>query len=88
VSQSGVLQLAAAWRRPVLASSGPGPLRDTVTEYGLGEFVEPDDLAAIVAGVQRLIARGPADTNSFARYDAASSWRANIDGLARLLQRL
>ena len=88
VSQSGVLQLAVLWEKPILASSGDGPLRAAVTGYGLGIFVEPDDPAAITAGLQRLIADPPATAAAFARYNAAASWQANIDGLARLLRAL
>ncbi len=86
VSQSGVLQLAVLWEKPILASSGDGPLRAAVTDYGLGIFVEPDDQAALTIGLQRLIAAPVASGEGFARYTAASSWQANIDGPARLLR--
>jgi glycosyltransferase involved in cell wall biosynthesis len=88
VSQSGVLQLAVLWEKPILASSGEGPLREAVTGYGLGIFVEPDDQVALTAGLQRLIAGPGPDHDAFVRYNAASSWHANIDGLARLLRRI
>ena len=88
VSQSGVLQLAVLWEKPVLASSGKGPLRETVIAYGLGLFVEPDDVDAITTGLQRLITEKPAKPGNFARYNAAASWQSNIDGLAKLLKSL
>ncbi|MES2491754.1 MAG: glycosyltransferase [Pseudomonadota bacterium] len=88
VSQSGVLQLAASWKKPVLASSGEGPLRQTVTKYRLGEFVAPDNVDAIIAGLDRLMTQTPAAPDNFDRYNAAASWTANIDGLCRLLTAL
>ncbi|MCX6975831.1 MAG: glycosyltransferase [Verrucomicrobia bacterium] len=49
-SASGVLNTAVSARKPVLASSGAGPLKTAVTKYRLGVFVEPDDLEGIVKG--------------------------------------
>lgn len=54
-SQSGVLNTAAHVDKPLLASCGPGPLRDCVEKFGLGDFVAPDDAQAVSAGVARLI---------------------------------
>jgi glycosyltransferase involved in cell wall biosynthesis len=54
-SQSGVLNVAARARRPVLASAGSSPLKDCVKKYQLGIFVEPDDEMAIIQGAQELI---------------------------------
>jgi len=54
-SQSGVLNTAAHVDKPLLASCGPGPLRDCVEKFGLGEFVGPDDAQAVSAGMARLI---------------------------------
>lgn len=54
-SQSGVLNTAAHVDKPLLASCGPGPLRDCVEKFGLGDFVAPDDAEAVSAGVARLI---------------------------------
>ena len=83
VSQSGVLQHAVDWSKPILASSGPGPLRETVERHGLGVFVEPDDPAALVAGLNALLVdRTP--KGAFARYRASASWRVNIDRLIEL----
>ena len=81
VSQSGVLQLAALFDRPLLASGGTGPLRDTVDRFGLGLTVEPDSAEAIAAGLQRLIADRPDVAGGFARYRATTSWQVNVDRL-------
>ena len=49
VSQSGVLLVAANWGKPVLASSGPGPLSTVVRRFGLGVAVEPDSVDWVVS---------------------------------------
>lgn len=85
VSQSGVLQLAALWRCPVLASSGDGPLKDTVERYGLGVFVEPDSCSAVAAGLQTLCAHGTDYSAKFLEYNRNTSWEANVAGLRHLI---
>lgn len=81
VSQSGVLQIAANWNKPILASSGHGPLRDSVIQNQLGVFVEPDSAEAIAGGISRILAEQAEAPANFARYRARSTWRENIDKL-------
>jgi hypothetical protein len=76
-----VLQIAALFDRPVLASGGAGPLRQTVDAFGLGLTIEPDSAVAIAAGLRELVARRPGLSAQFARYRATMSWRANVDRL-------
>ena len=84
VSQSGVLLLASNWAKPVLASSGPGPLTSTVARFGLGPTVPPDDLAALRNAMAALLER---DDSSHARADGwpafrrHASWDRNVAGL-------
>ena len=74
-SQSAVLNVAARARKQVLASSGPGPMREVVERFGLGVFVEPDSLDAIARGLRELMERPPApDWEGYERY---ASWTAN-----------
>lgn len=86
VSQSGVLQIAALWDRPLLASGGPGPLRDTVDEFELGLTVEPDSVPAIATGLRRLIDQPQDHAAAFARYRATTSWAVNIDRLLEVVE--
>jgi glycosyltransferase involved in cell wall biosynthesis len=81
VSQSGVLQIAALWDRPLLASGGPGPLRDTVEGFGLGLTIEPGSVPAIVSGLRRLIDQPQNRNANFARYRATTSWAVNVERL-------
>ncbi|MGE3689835.1 MAG: glycosyltransferase family 4 protein [Novosphingobium sp.] len=85
VSQSGVLQIAANWDRPVLASGGPGPLRDAVQAFGIGEWIEPDSVPAIVAGIARMRKGGASHSEAFKAYREHASWAKNIDGLIAII---
>ncbi len=54
-SQSGVLHVAAAFGKPVIAS-GVGELGRTVGRYGLGPVVPPGDADALAREIERLAA--------------------------------
>ena len=88
VSQSGVLQIAALWDRPLLASGGAGPLRDTVEGFGLGLAIEPDSTLETVAGLRRLIDEPKDRSAAFARYRATTSWAVNIDRLLEVVSQV
>ena len=88
VSQSGVLQLAALWSKPVLASSGDGPLKCTVEDFGLGVFVAPDSSSALAEGLQVLCSGTTDFAGNFAVYNRTMSWQANVDGLIRLIRQV
>lgn len=85
VSQSGVLQIAALWDRPVLAAGGNGPLRETVERFALGVVVEPDSGLAIAQGLRTLIAERREVAAGFARYRASQSWAVNVDAMLELV---
>jgi glycosyltransferase involved in cell wall biosynthesis len=74
-SASGVLNAAVSCRKPVLASSGPGPLKTAVEDYQLGWFVPPDNDAAILEGARRLIVE-PGQPE-WERYERENSWEEN-----------
>lgn len=54
-SQSGVLNTVASAGKPVLASSGDSPLKESVLRFGLGVFVPPDDLNELTIGMGRVV---------------------------------
>ncbi len=74
-SQSGVLNIAARARKPVLASASAGALIECVKKFELGVTVEPDSAAAVVRGMKQLLATTPA--GRWADYEAAASWSVN-----------
>ena len=80
-SQSGVLNVAARARRPVLASAGESPLKDCVEKFRLGVFVDPDDMRALKEGIKKmasgewLAASGEPDWEG---YEAFASWDVNV----------
>ncbi|WP_158241544.1 glycosyltransferase family 4 protein [Novosphingobium sp. TH158] len=88
VSQSGVIQIAAQWDRPVIASSGAGPLQETVEGNGIGIFVEPDSSEAIERGLRQLMTDKTDRSAGYAAFRQNASWEANVDGLLRLMDRV
>jgi glycosyltransferase involved in cell wall biosynthesis len=80
-SQSGVLNVAARSRKPVLASSGAGPLSETVRRFRLGVVVESDSLVEVEEGMRRLLAE-PVKPR-WDEYEAFASWRVNAEGILR-----
>lgn len=78
-SQSGVLNIAARARKPVLASASPSALMQSVRNFSLGIAVAPDSLEAVVAGMRSLMASPPPPR--WEEYEAASAWGTNALGV-------
>ena len=79
-SASGVLNAAVSARKPVLASSGSGPLKTVVNKYHLGVFVEPDDQEEILRAASELATRyhsHATPTPAWDRYENENSWEKN-----------
>lgn len=85
VSQSGVLLLASNWGKPVLASSGPGPLSRTVGKFGLGLTVPADDVAALRDAMARLIDQGVGPLG-WPAFRAHATWDSNVAVLLRAFE--
>jgi glycosyltransferase involved in cell wall biosynthesis len=83
LSASGVLNAAVSARKPVLASSGLGPLKSTVEKYQLGVFVKPDDAEEILRGATKLVkisATGKCEFGlkpAWEKYELENSWEEN-----------
>lgn len=80
-SQSGVLNLAARARKPVLASASPSAMIESVKKFLLGVAVAPDSLAAVVEGIRDLLVASPQPR--WQDYEAAATWDANARGILR-----
>jgi glycosyltransferase involved in cell wall biosynthesis len=74
-SASGVVNTAIFYRKPCLASSGPGNLCSVVQKYGLGIWVEPDDLNALKVGMERWRTDPPIPR--WEAYEEENSWQRN-----------
>jgi glycosyltransferase involved in cell wall biosynthesis len=93
-SQSGVLNVAARARRPVLASAGESPLKDCVQRFRLGVFVESDNLGALKEGM-RVVAsdewRAASGEPDWEGYEAFASWDVNVakilEGVEKIRQK-
>lgn len=87
VSQSAVLHLAANWDKPVIASSGPGPLVDTVARYGLGIIVEAGSEEDLVRALEK-VRRCEYPQMDWRGFREAASWSTNVDCLLEALEQL
>ena len=84
-SQSGVLNIAARARKPVLASAAPGPLVNAVSRYGLGVVIEPDSLEALVVGIRHLVSKEMRPR--WDDYEQYAAWDVNVRKLLEALDR-
>ncbi|HEX9785120.1 MAG TPA: glycosyltransferase [Opitutaceae bacterium] len=82
-SASGVLSVSSQFRKPCLASSGPGPLRTLVRKYGLGVWVEPDSAEAVGRGMRQLLVDDIKPR--WEDYVRENSWDENAHIVARTL---
>ncbi len=74
-SQSGVLNLAAKARKPVLASASTSPMIEAVIQYRLGFVVKPESCDAVVSGMRSLLNEGL--TPDWNGYETSASWDVN-----------
>ena len=82
-SASGVLHLAAHYRKPMIASAGASALLDTVRSFDLGVVVQADDATALVQGIQHWLRNTPAP--DWQGYEGANSWERNAELVAHAL---
>lgn len=76
-SASGVLNLAACYRKPCLVSAGQGSLQNVVRNYKLGLWIQPDNQEAVTAGIQAWIANPtPPDWEAYLK---DNSWHRNAE---------
>jgi glycosyltransferase involved in cell wall biosynthesis len=82
-SASGVLNVAAHFRKPVLVSCGESALGSAVERYRLGVRVEPDSAEALARGLGTLL-----DTNLVSDWDGYfrdHSWATNARRVIRAM---
>jgi glycosyltransferase involved in cell wall biosynthesis len=78
-SQSGVLNIAARARKPVLASASPSPMIESVKKFQLGVAVAPDSQAAVTDGMRQLIST-PIQPR-WQDYEDTAAWVDNARGV-------
>jgi glycosyltransferase involved in cell wall biosynthesis len=82
-SASGVLHLAAHYRKTMIASAGASALLDTVRSFDLGVVVQADDATALIQGIQHWLRHPPAP--DWQGYECANSWERNAELVAQAL---
>lgn len=87
-SQSGVLNVAAFYERPVLVSSAP-VLRETVEVCDIGYACEGDTPAQIAQGIDTICQRIEGGyEHAFADYKRRFSWEENVSRTLNVYQKL
>jgi len=76
-SASGVLNVAANFRKPCLVSSGNGPLKSVVETYRLGTFNAPDSEEAIIDGLSKVLSAKDRFAMDWCGYERDYSWEKN-----------
>ena len=76
-SASGVLNVNAQFKKPVLVSCGPSPLKKVVQKYHLGPWVEPDSSTEIERGLEQLVSRPRWPGAEWEAYIKDHSWEEN-----------
>ncbi len=72
-SASGVLNVAAQFQKPVIASSGEGPLPELLKRYAIGHWCDPDSAEAISAALAK-----PLPSLDWNSYLADNSWEKSV----------
>jgi glycosyltransferase involved in cell wall biosynthesis len=80
-SASGVLNVVANYRLPVVASAGDSSLLSAVQLYRLGVAVSPDDTPALTTAIRSILANPPEP--DWQGYTAANSWERNAELVAQ-----
>lgn len=87
-SQSGVLNAAMHFRRPVLVSPAPA-LRETVTSVDVGVASEDDGPSGIAEGIRCIYDRlHDSHVHDFEGYLRLNSWRANVERTYSVFQNI
>ena len=82
-SASGVMHLAAHYRKPMIASAGASSLLDAVRRFQLGVIVAPDDPVALQQGMAQLLQQRLSP--NWQAYGQANSWDSNAQLVAQAL---
>ncbi|RZK46041.1 MAG: glycosyltransferase [Pedobacter sp.] len=79
VSQSGILNKIAPYRKKVIVSDSSSSLNQAVVEFGLGIIVPESNVAALAEGIKRLVLTDQEKINrGWGRYIATASWERNV----------
>ena len=85
VSASGVLNIAVARRKPILASGGEGPLETALRKYPIGKWIENIDEESLMSAVTSMT--NEAGNFKFSEYLEDHSWERNAETVKQAIFR-
>ncbi|SDL60135.1 Glycosyltransferase involved in cell wall bisynthesis [Catalinimonas alkaloidigena] len=80
-SQSGILNLIAPFRKPVIIADSQSSLAQVARTYGLGKLVAPDQLPALVSAIQEVLTTPEVAQQGWPAYTAYASWQTHVDNV-------
>ena len=83
-SASGVLHLAARYRKHSLVSAGQGSLQSVLRKYNIGIWVDPDNQVAVTEGIKDWIAAPP--NPNWEAYSRDNSWAKNAELVSEAME--
>lgn len=86
-SASAVLNLAANFRIPCLASGGESNLGYVVQQYNLGVWLEPDSVDRLIVGIEAFL-HGTMPAPRWQDYENDNSWERNAELVAEKMRNL
>lgn len=78
-SQSGILNLAAPYKKQLIVSNGPSSLASTVNKFELGEIVEPQSLESLIVGIKKIEKSDQKRVINWNNYLDYASWSKHVE---------
>lgn len=85
-SQSGILNVAAPYFKPLVVSDGPSSLAAVVRKFGIGTLVNAGGAASLAAAVASALSSSEENTAAWQRYLDFASWDRHADIAMRSFQ--
>jgi glycosyltransferase involved in cell wall biosynthesis len=74
-SQSGIFNMIAPFKKPMIISKGSSSLSLTAQKFHLGHMIEPDHLESLIFGIQKLINEPLINIANWDAYLKYASWK-------------
>ena len=78
-SQSGILNVAAPFRKPLVVSDGKSSLASVVRKFGMGTIVKVPDATGLAAAVKAALQSSADNEVAWERYLSFASWKRHVE---------